>query len=327
MRALAILLLLAGLVLTFTLGVPGYVVGPALFIAGGLMFRKELARRKAAAAGTAPAAPVAPAAPKRPFWQRAAIGLGCFACIAVVIVAFVFRVTGGLVDAADAFFAALKAKDVATARSYLAEDFRASTSDAELQSYFNRSALAHYASSSWSSRSVHNDRGELEGSITTDSGGVVPLKMSFIRENDRWKIYALRKPDSGLLVESERPSPPNSGEQLRLVKATMHSFADAIAHRDFSDFHHSIAGLWQRQISKDQLADGFKSFVATGADFHILDNVQPTIREAKVGDDGELVVAGLFPLTPNPLEFQQTYVYEGVDWKLIGLKLHIGSPK
>src|SRR5262249_28061069 len=150
----------------------------------------------------------------RPGWQRFVIAVGCVAVAVTAVVVLVLKLTAGLTTAADGFVAAMKAHDLGRAKSYLAEDFRASATDPEVSQFIERSALARYAGSSWSRRSVTNNRGTLEGTALTDSGGAIPLVISFIRERGEWKIYSIGKPEAGLASESKQ-SMPSAADQVR----------------------------------------------------------------------------------------------------------------
>ena len=320
MLVLAVLVAVLGAAFIFAGSVFGYVSGGALLVAGVLLYRQEHRRRRAPAV----AAPVLTAAPKRPFWQRAAIGFTGFVCVAAIIVTVVFRLTAGMTAAADGFFTAGKVKDLARAKTYLAEDFRASTSDAQLTAFFESSTLSRYQSSSWSNRSIQNGRGELDGEFRTDTGGVVPMKIGFVKEAGQWKIYSLKKPEAGLSSEIERRAVPPPEEQRRLVKATIHSFADAVARRNYGEFHSSISGLWQRQLTVEALGGLLKPFVDSGDNFLPLDQRSPTIESAAVDDAGLLVLAGRYPLD-SQFTFKTKYLYEGIDWKPAGFDLHVGA--
>jgi hypothetical protein len=321
MLTLAVLLQIAGLIFTFSLGTAGYVVGPLTVIAGAWLYRHELRRRKELTANPPVAAPASP--PRRPGWQRFLIGLG------VVLVAFgglfalVWRLTAGLATTADEFFLALKAQDFEKARTYLAEDFRASTSEQGLRDFVTRSALSNYASASWSSRSIENSTGTLEGVVETSSGGSIPMSITLVREHDDWKIYTLRKLDAGI-QSLQAGTTPSAGDQMRLVRATTHDFADAVARKDFTAFHANTASLWQKQITPAGLQETMQSFVDSGADFRVLDEMTPVIKTAVLDEDGALVIEGSYPTTPSPFTFRHRYLYEGLDWKLIGINSKIG---
>jgi len=67
-----------------------------------------------------------------------------------------------------------------------------------------------------------------------------------------------------------------------------------------------------------------QSFVDSGADFRPLDGMQPTIKAASVDDNGALTIEGSYPTTPNEFTFRNRYVFEVLDWKLIGINSKIG---
>lgn len=321
MLTLAVLLQIAGLIFTFSLGTAGYVIGPLTVIAGAWLYRREQRRRKDFAAH--PPVAVAAAPPRRPGWQRFLIGASAVIVAFVGLFALVWRLTAGLATTADQFFLALKAQDFEKARTYLAEDFRAATSEQELRDFVTRSALTNYASASWSSRSIENSTGTLEGVVETVSGGSIPMNISLVREQGEWKIYTLRKLDAGIR-SLQSGAIPSVAEQVRLVRATTHDFADAVARKDFTAFHANAAAMWQKQITPADLLKSMQGFVDTGADFRPLDELQPTIKSASMDADGTLIIEGSYPTTPNEFTFRNRYLYEALDWKLISINSKIG---
>ena len=321
MLTLAVLLQIAGLIFTFSLGTAGYVLGPLTVIAGAWLYRHEQKRRKDFAASPPVAVPAAP--PRRAGWQRFLIGLSAVIVAFVGLFALVWRLTAGLATTADEFFLALKAQDFEKARTYLAEDFRAATSEQELQDFVARSALSNYASASWSSRSIENSTGTLEGVVETASGGSIPMSISLVREQGEWKIYTLRKLDAGI-QSLQAGAMPSVADQVRLVRATTHDFADAVARKDFTAFHGKAAIMWQKQITPEELMKAMQSFVDSGADFRPLDGMQPTIKSASVDAEGAVIIEGSYPTTPNEFTFRNRYLFEAIDWKLIGINSKIG---
>src|SRR5579871_3165421 len=136
----------------------------------------------------------------------------------VLLIGLGFWLTSGMADTADGFFKAVKIQDLAAARGYLSEDFRASTDETALKEFLTRSAILHFKDASWSERKIAGGRGELNGAIHTDSGGVVPIKLMFIEENGAWKIYAIQKPTAGLQSEDTSPTVPGQADLNALVK-------------------------------------------------------------------------------------------------------------
>src|SRR5260370_22168189 len=120
-----------------------------------------------------------------------------------------------MVDVSDTFFKDVAAGDMQRARSYLAADFRATTSEDELRSFLGRSALLDYSQSHWSNRQVSiGGTGHLEGDVSTKSGGKIPLTLTFVKENGGWKIYSIQKSQAEgvyLACGSEYPHKNRSG--------------------------------------------------------------------------------------------------------------------
>lgn len=239
-------------------------------------------------------------------------------------IAGVFYFTSGMVDTADAFFKAIKQKDIAKARSFLAEDFKASTDEKALTDFLSKGAISNFKESSWSNREVSSGGiGELNGSITTETGGVVPIKIRFVKENGAWKIYAVQKPAAGLQSEDTSPTTPGKADQTALVKQSTQDFIISVEKKNMEHFYGTISRLWQKQSTTEQFNQGFKTIIDSGADLSVLNSIQPILSpEAKMDENGVLLLTGYYPGKPNQVYFEQKYIYEGVSWKLLGFSIH-----
>lgn len=256
-------------------------------------------------------------------WVKILLSLAAVATLAVTLV---FYFTAGMVDASDAFFMAVKEKDMVKARTYLAEDFKANTNDKALTEFLSNNSLSNVKESSWSERKVNDDgRGELNGSITTETGGVVPIKMTFVKENEEWKIYAIEKPAAGLQTESTASSEsslPDKNQQTAMVKQAMHDFLISVAKKDMTHFHSTVSVLWQKQFTVEMLNQGFKEIIDSDANWAVLENEEPVLTSTvKLDKDGVIVLAGYYPTKPSQVKFEQKYIYEGNAWKLISLSV------
>ena len=249
-------------------------------------------------------------------WLKVLIGIAVVAVIAVAVVLFS---TTGMVDTANAFFKAIRQQDMPVARGYLSQDFRASTSDAALKRFLSGNALLHIKEASWPSRQISGGRGELEGSLTTETGGVIPVKMVFVKENDAWKIYAIHKPAAGLQASDASPELPTRADQIALVKQSIRDFLAAVAKKDMTSFHASLSRMWQKQITVDKLDKAFRSVIDAKVDWAALNDLQPELSATpRIDENGVLILAGRYPTQPIHVTFEQKYVHEGVAWKLIG---------
>ena len=250
--------------------------------------------------------------------------LAGFVGVIILAIGAVFFFTSGMVDIADEFFLAMKDEDVETAYSYLSDDFRAGVSKAELIEFMEKNGLANFDEANWQSRSINGGRGELVGSISTSTGGVVPITLSFVKGQDGWKIYAVQKPSSGLQTEAADGQVPSEADQVQLVRESMHVFAVAVNEGSMARFHAHTSNLWQQQFSVEDFDEAFSAFYDLGADLTVLDNYSPRFDSAPSFDEeGFLVIAGHYPTKPNQMHFEQKYIYEGLGWKLTGFSARI----
>ena len=248
-------------------------------------------------------------------------GIGALVVIAIVAVMFM---TAGMSDTADKFFAAVKANNYDAAYAFLSEDFKSNTSKNQLKSYLEKNALSKFKEASWDSRSVNGGLGELTGSITTETGGVVPISLGFVKGESDWKIYSIKKPASGIQTENEVAQLPSEQEQIKLVSEAMHIFAVSVKEKSMAKMYNHVSNLWQKQFSVDKFDEAFNSFFQSGDALMVLDQYSPQFSEkATINEDGVLILKGLFPTKPNQVHFEQKYIYEGLGWKLLGLNVNI----
>lgn len=248
------------------------------------------------------------------------------AIIGVIALALgsIFYFTADMVSAADEFFVAVKDGNIDRAYSYLSDDFRANTTESELAAFLEKNQLSRFQEANWQTRSIKGGRGDLVGSITTNSGGIVPISLSFVKGSGTWKIYAIQKPTPGLQEESADLQIPSEAAQVELVRESMHQFAVSVNERSMKQFHEHSSNLWQRQHSIEDLDQAFGQFYDLGADLTVLDNYSPRFdSKPSFDDNGILVIAGHYPTEPDQLHFEQKYVFEGLGWKLVGFSASI----
>ncbi len=243
--------------------------------------------------------------------------------LVLLILFFVFQLTGGITTTVDQFFKAVKEKDFSKAYSLTSQEFQAATSLEQLEKFLEGTALLDYQKASWSSRSVSGKQGDLEGSVTTSSGGTVPVKIALVKENDGWKILSIRKADAGLLSEKALQVPAEN-ELNQLVNSTIHQLALSINSRDFTNFHNHISRLWQAQITREELFEIFKSFSDQNIDLTVLESIDPVFSEPPhLNADNLLILTGYYPTQPSMTYFTLKYTMEYPNWKLFGINVEI----
>lgn len=113
-------------------------------------------------------------------------------------VGVVFWATSELPKTADAFFTAVAREDYDAAMAMTTADFKASTSAADLQAFAEENGLRGYRDASWSSRSIENDTGALEGTLSMADGSGLPVTVQLVKSDAGWRIQNVRKAEAGL---------------------------------------------------------------------------------------------------------------------------------
>ncbi|MCK5727300.1 MAG: hypothetical protein KAH22_10790 [Thiotrichaceae bacterium] len=244
---------------------------------------------------------------------------------AIIFVAILFM-TSGITKVTDKFFSSVKANDYDTAYTYLANDFKKNITKEKLKEYLTQHSLNHYKTARWNSRSIRNGRGKLVGSITTNEGSVIPLLLSFIKEDDQWKIYSIERESSGMIIKKvqTKTNLPSEDEQVKLVSESMHIFAMAVKEQDMSILHKGVSNLWRKQNTVEQFEGHFKGFYQLKGGLLVLDKMSPRFSEkASINSDGLLILKGSYMSKPGQVNFAYKYVHEGLSWKLLGININI----
>jgi len=253
--------------------------------------------------------------------------LKILAGIAVVIVLGLgagWFATGGMTDVADEFFAAVREGDMSTAYSYLSDDFIAGTSEDQLADYLYDNALVDVTDLSWGNRSFDGNLGELRGSATTGSGGVVPITLKFVKGDVGWRIYSIDKPASGLQQTGSQTQLPPEAEVVELVSAANHYFSLGVQQGSMQPLYDHISRLWQKQTTVEELDQVFKAFLDARVELMVLDNLPPLFDGQPSFDENNLlVVTGHYNTSPDLVSFEHSYIKEGLSWKLIGYRMDV----
>ncbi len=124
--------------------------------------------------------------------------LGGLAALGAAIVGLVFYATSGVTGAADKFFATARGGDMAEVYALTSAELRNATSLEQLAAYVQENRFDQVAETSWSSRSIENNLGSVEGTLTLDDGGAIPLAMELVKEADGWKVSYIELREAGL---------------------------------------------------------------------------------------------------------------------------------
>jgi hypothetical protein len=253
---------------------------------------------------------------------------GCLiaSVVAIVLIALIaviaIKATSGIVDTADEFFDAVKSKNMSAAHGCLSEEFRAETNVEELEIFLKHTALVNVVDARWGERSIENKEGKLSGTVETETGGSIPISMTFVKENGKWKIYGIQKPQAGIVTPGEAPSVPDEATQKALVKRAIHDFALAVNAESFVAFHAGLARPFREQFSAEQLLETFKGFCEQDVDLTVVDDMDPILDEAAtIDEDGVLAIKGHYESAPSKTYFDIKFF--GTPWKVLGINVRV----
>jgi hypothetical protein len=262
--------------------------------------------------------------------------------ILVVFVVFVGSIillalflTSDIANSADEFFSTINNGNIEEAYQSTSKEFQAATSLEAFKSFLNSTAIASYESASWSSRSKENNIGKLEGSIKTKDGGVIPVKVQLVKEDNKWKILNINKTEGGLIKEeasekdeSQEKEIPARNELIEMTNRSVMSLAEAIVKDDFTDFYNSVSQLLQSQVSPGELRNKFKQFIEQNIDMRGIRSVTPNYsKEPYLDSSNLLILEGYYPTTPLQVHFNLKYIYEYPEWRLFGIYVTVKPPE
>jgi len=129
-----------------------------------------------------------------PNWLKILLGVAVgAAAVIALIVWFAIWATSGLIEPIERQLAALKAGDMNAAYAETSEAFKGATSMEQFAAFVdNNPIMKDAASHSFLNRSINNGIGFVTGTLTSSTGGVIPVEYQLVKENDAWKILRIQ---------------------------------------------------------------------------------------------------------------------------------------
>jgi len=115
------------------------------------------------------------------------------AVVAIAIIIFIAMwATSGLMDPINRHLDALRNGNMEAAYAETSGAFRQNTSIEQYSNFVKQyPILIEYTDSSFSSRSVENNIGNVKGTLTASDGTIFPIEFKLVKENDAWVILGL----------------------------------------------------------------------------------------------------------------------------------------
>jgi hypothetical protein len=127
------------------------------------------------------------------------------------------------------------------------------------------------------------------------------------------------------LSDTSRGDVPSEREMERLVKRTLLDFNDAVQKGDFTDFHSKISDVWKKTSTPEKFNQGFAEFIQKDIDISTIEGkvatFDPKPNVKRKSGYKVLEAKGKYDTSPLPVRFENEYIQEGGDWKLISIRV------
>ena len=267
------------------------------------------------------------------------VGGGCLGLIVLfgLIFGVVFYATSGITDAADNFFAAVADGEYEAAQEFTSQRLRETTSPADLEEFAQANRIGNVTDTSWSSRSIENNTGQVTGTVETASGAVIPMTILFVSEGDEWRIdgFDIDTPNlNGGGSSGDASAPPSRGEAeasalidpvaLAASKESgvpRHLWLDtAWIENDYLMF----SAVWKDRPSPASLAARYAPEGLSTEEIAAIEQASAEVESAKFDDEGRLVVGYIRTIPGRTL--RTIFTYESVEdasrpWQIVDLEI------
>ncbi|MDG2002676.1 MAG: hypothetical protein P8J20_05030 [Novosphingobium sp.] len=238
-------------------------------------------------------------------------------------VGLIFYATSGVTDAGNAFFEAARKHDYEAAYALTSESLKRRESKEDIKAFIEARGFDEVVDTSWSSRSIKNDTGTLSGSLTTETGGTIPIEIGLVHEMDEWKINSISPAKAGLegasRTTARNPSGPDIDENVpsdanpaQLLFLNAGGFISSMEESDF-DFWRL---RWVDGTKGADLAARYPGTPELVERLLKLERVRPRIKSAQMNEAGQLLVTGVSEDPESSLIMELKLELEDGRWKL-----------
>jgi hypothetical protein len=154
--------------------------------------------------------------------------------------------------------------------------------------------------------------------------------VKFVRQESEWKLIGIN-----VSVEDAptAPSPPAGKKEMppddqlaALTNQSVMLLAQSVSKDDFSELYNSIAKVWQKQMTREELRNEFKDFIDKKIPLTIIKGTAPVFSEKPYFDSsGMLILNGQYPSKPFRVEFRLAFLNEESTWRLAAVNVSTRS--
>jgi len=245
--------------------------------------------------------------------------------IIIVVAFFAFQPANNPIASVSAFIENAQSKDIKSAYELLSPAMQAVTSKQDLTTFIERNALQTAQFSKWHLVNKNNAREILSSTLTAKDGVKKTIVAVLSNNSANWQLDAMLFPESpnSITLKSVTPSLQH---MIELASDAVHDFGISLNADSMAHFHTQISKLWQDQTNPEELKQAYQNFFNANLDLTVLEEVQPLINGTPVQNDkGIIKINGFFPTRPSRLSFEQGFIWEGLNWKLLSFKANISK--
>ena len=127
-----------------------------------------------------------------------------------------------------------------------------------------------------------------------------------------------------IFAPANAASLPSDDEQEVLIRTTLMTFNDANMTANYSVLHAKASKEVQAQLSIEKLFDTFKPFRTNQLFFEdIIYEDYDSYEDAKMDDEGALVLAGVFKTDSIRVKYRLRFVKNDAAWKWLGINADV----
>jgi len=127
-----------------------------------------------------------------------------------------------------------------------------------------------------------------------------------------------------IFAPANAASLPSDDEQEVLIRTTLMTFNDANMTANYSVLHAKASKEVQAQLSIEKLFDTFKPFRTNQLFFEdIIYEDYDSYEDAKLDDEGALVLAGVFKTDSIRVKYRLRFVKNDAAWKWLGINADV----
>jgi hypothetical protein len=119
---------------------------------------------------------------------------------------------------------------------------------------------------------------------------------------------------------------PDETQQEVLIKTTLLTFNDANVTGNYTVLHAKLSKPFRDQYSPERLKETFKVFSEKHVDLEIIAAKSPISTEARVNDDGALLLSGYFDTRPSRVYYDLAFIMSDGEWKATKINVNIRRP-